>query len=182
LDYQPDDEEGQEGQEGQEERPPQPQTKKVKIQARAMVFPVLVQELVKGAMEYLTTLSMADMDEEDRRIVLKQADRMDYEPWQIQVGPELWNAFLKIVPRGATLATVVHKFAGKDPKFVHKILADTIEAVHRNEDPLSPREAIAELMADLESPAPDEDAEWSEGDDDESWRGEDEDQDMEDYT
>jgi hypothetical protein len=132
-------------------------------------------------MEYLTTLSMADMDEEDRRIVLKQADRMDYEPWQIQIGPELWNAFLKIVPRGATLATVVHKFAGKDPKYVHKILADTLEAVHRNEEPLSPREAIAELMADLESPAPEENAEWSENDD-ESWGGDDENQDMEDFT
>jgi hypothetical protein len=164
-----------------EQREEKPKSKRVIIQARAMVFPVLVQELVKGAMEYLTTLGMANMDEQDRNIVLAQADKLDYEPWQIQIGPELWNAFLKIVPRGATLANVVHQFAGKDPKFVHKVLADTIEAVHRNEDPLSPRQALAEMMAELESPSTDE--EWSEAEDDESWRGDDEyDDDMEDYV
>jgi putative NIF3 family GTP cyclohydrolase 1 type 2 len=86
--------------------------------------------------------------------MLQEADRLEDEPWLIQVGPQLWRAFLKIVPRGHSLAEVVAKLAAKEPKLIHKLLSDTLESIKSGEDPAGPRETLTELMAQLEEETP----------------------------
>jgi hypothetical protein len=120
------------------------------VKAQAMVFPVLVQELVKGIMEVLSAHGLEDLDEHDTNVVYSQADRLEDEPWLIQIGPHLWEAFLKIVPRGHQLVDIVANLAAKDPKFIHDLLAQTIEAVHGAQDPEEQRMILSQMMEELE--------------------------------
>tara|TARA_R110000751_G_scaffold45637_2_gene103395 strand:- start:409 stop:2853 length:2445 start_codon:yes stop_codon:yes gene_type:complete len=120
------------------------------VKAQAMVFPVLVQELVKGVMEVLSLHGLEDLDEHDTNVVYSQADRLHDEPWLIQVGPHLWDAFLKIIPKNHQLADVVANLAAKEPEFIHDLLSKTIEAVHSANDPQEQREILAQMMDKLD--------------------------------
>jgi hypothetical protein len=108
----------------EEEQPQQPQPQ---IIAKAFCFPVLCQELSKGVMEVISHHGFKDMDEKTVSTITKHADRMEDEPWLIQVGPELWRRFLKVAPRKAALAQVVAVLATKEPDEVHDILMAVVE-------------------------------------------------------
>lgn len=78
------------------------------IRARAALFPVLIQEIVKGLMEYL-----AHNDEEDpevRRHARGRADHLMGEVWDINVGPALYRKFLGMIPDGK-MRYVPHVYA-----------------------------------------------------------------------
>jgi hypothetical protein len=65
------------------------------IRAQARVFPVLVQELTKALMEYLS--HGEDEDPETRRYVHGKADTLDAEQWDIMLGPGMWRRFLRAI-------------------------------------------------------------------------------------
>lgn len=121
-----------------------------KIRAIAMCFPILIQELVKGAMELLSHHGLADLDEVSTSRVLKTADVLTDEPWLIQVGPHIWRSFLKIVPKGSDLAMVVAKLARQDPKFIHDLLSQTIEELHQGRDPANQRQILQDMIDEIE--------------------------------
>lgn len=121
-----------------------------KIRAIGSNFPILIQELVKGVMEILSHHGLADLDETTTRRVLQASDVMTDEPWLIQIGPHIWRSFLKIVPKNSDLATIVAKLATKDPDFIHDILSKTIEEVHANRDPQVQRQALQDMIDDIE--------------------------------
>lgn len=125
-----------------------------RVIARAINFPVLVQELVKGTMELLSHHGLEDLSKEQLVGIYQEADRLEDEPWLIQVGPQLWRAFLKIVPRGHSLADVMSTLAVQEPKLIHKLLSDTLESINSGQDPAGPREALTELMVQLEAETP----------------------------
>lgn len=60
-----------------------------KIEAKAIIFPVLVQELSKGVAELISHHGFEDDEEEEIENIIKHSDKMEYEPYQIQIGPEL---------------------------------------------------------------------------------------------
>lgn len=120
------------------------------IQAVGMNFPVLIQELVKGAMEVLSHHGLSDLDQQTTRRVLDAADVLTDEPWLIQVGPHIWRSFLKIVPKKSDLATIVAKLATKDPKFIHDLLSQTLEDLHQERDPAEQRQIMQDMMDDIE--------------------------------
>lgn len=62
------------------------------IHAQAMVFPVLIHELVKGVMEVLSTHGLPD-DEKLTEYVMGKADFMNAEPWDMRLGPAIWERF-----------------------------------------------------------------------------------------
>jgi hypothetical protein len=64
-----------------------------KIIARAVNFPILVQELVKGVMELISMHGLPE-DEKLRNEVLSQADSLEDESWDIRFGPEIWKKIL----------------------------------------------------------------------------------------
>jgi len=125
-----------------------------RVVARAINFPVLVQELVKGTMELLSHHGLEGLSKEQLIGIYQEADRLEDEPWLIQIGPQLWRAFLKIVPRGHSLSDVVATLAVQEPKLIHKLLSDTLESLKSGQDPAGPREALTELMAQLEAETP----------------------------
>jgi hypothetical protein len=67
----------------------------VVIVAEAVCFPVLVQEIVKGLMEYITY--DADEDPELRKQVHDQTDTIGNEGWDIKLGPPVWRQLLASV-------------------------------------------------------------------------------------
>ena len=65
-----------------------------KIHAQAIVFPVLIHELSKGAMEILSTHGLPE-DEKIREFVMSKADSVNLEPWDMRLGPALWEKFTR---------------------------------------------------------------------------------------
>lgn len=63
------------------------------IKAQAVIFPVLVQELVKGLMEYLSHED--DADPETRKYASGKADTLGGEQWEIMLGPGAWRRFMR---------------------------------------------------------------------------------------
>lgn len=66
------------------------------IYAQAMVFPVLIHELVKGVMELLSAHGLP----KNKRIgeyVINKADFLAAEPWDMRLGPGLWSRFTNMI-------------------------------------------------------------------------------------
>lgn len=69
---------------------------KAVIYAQAMVFPVLINELVKGVMELLSAHGLP----KNKRIgeyVINKADFLAAEPWDMRLGPGLWSRFTNMI-------------------------------------------------------------------------------------
>lgn len=66
------------------------------IEAKAWIFPVLIHELVKGVMELLSSHGLPK-DEKTRNYVIGKADYIDAEPWDMRMGPALWERFTKLI-------------------------------------------------------------------------------------
>lgn len=97
------------------------------VQAKGVIFPVLVQELVKGAMEVLTYHHLSELDPEVAEEIIRHADKLQDEPFQIQVGPELWRRLLAVA-NSATKGTdieisdVIAALSVRPPEEVHNII------------------------------------------------------------
>lgn len=72
---------------------PSKENPKVKIIAQAMVFPVLIHELVKGVMEVLSAKGLPK-NKKMGKFVIDKADFLAAEPWDMRIGPALWSRFI----------------------------------------------------------------------------------------
>lgn len=62
------------------------------IYVQAMVFPVLIHELVKGVMELLSAHGLPK-NKKIGQFVIDKADYLAAEPWDMRIGPALWTKF-----------------------------------------------------------------------------------------
>jgi len=62
------------------------------IHAQAVVFPVLIHELVKGVMEILSMHGLPE-DQKLTEYVLGKADYINAEPWDMRLGAPIWERF-----------------------------------------------------------------------------------------
>jgi hypothetical protein len=69
---------------------------KAKIYAQALVFPVLIHEIVKGVMELLSAHGLPK-DKKVCEYVINKADFLAAEPWDMRLGPALWERFTDII-------------------------------------------------------------------------------------
>lgn len=69
---------------------------KAVIHAQAMVFPVLIHELVKGVMEILAAHGLPS-NKKIAKFVIDKADFMAAEPWDMRLGPGLWERFTNLI-------------------------------------------------------------------------------------
>jgi hypothetical protein len=75
---------------------PTTENPKAVIEAEAMIFPVLIHELVKGVMELLS----AHGSPKDKKLgdyVIDKADFLAAEPWDMRIGPALWDRFTNCI-------------------------------------------------------------------------------------
>lgn len=113
------------------------------VDARAHIFPVLVQELSKGVMEILSLHGLSSLDDQTYDEVIGQADRLEHEPWLIQAGPELWRKLLAIKPRTIPLGKLVAKLASLKPDALHHFLDAVVK------DPEWAKELIEKLFGQV---------------------------------
>ena len=69
-----------------------PQDELVTISAQGVIFPVLLSELIRGLMELFSSHGLPK-ERERANYVLKKADYIKAEPWQMRIGPYMWNIF-----------------------------------------------------------------------------------------
>jgi hypothetical protein len=86
---------GGEGQMGQEEI--DTETDPPTVKARAMTFPLLVHELVKGVYEVFGTHGLPD-DPRQQEMVMKAEDTLPAEIWDSRLGPIFWEKFMEAYP------------------------------------------------------------------------------------
>lgn len=71
---------------------PSKKNPKAVIHAQAMVFPVLIHEIVKGVMELLSANGLPS-DKKLSEYVTNKADFVAAEPWDMRIGPAIWGRF-----------------------------------------------------------------------------------------
>tara|TARA_R110000822_G_scaffold13252_1_gene47166 strand:- start:279 stop:1685 length:1407 start_codon:yes stop_codon:yes gene_type:complete len=67
------------------------------VKAKGLMFPILVHELYKGVMEYVSAHGLPsdpDMAEE----VIGMEDTLPAEVWDLRLGPIIWEKFLEVYP------------------------------------------------------------------------------------
>ena len=69
---------------------------KAVIHAQAMVFPVLIHELVKGVMELISGHGLPK-NKKMGEYVIGKADFLAAEPWDMRLGPGIWERFTKMI-------------------------------------------------------------------------------------
>ena len=99
-----------------------------KVHAEGKCFPVLCQELFKGAMELLSSYGINKLGKEELGTVLNHADRLEDEPWLIMVGPALWRKFLNVIPKEIQLSDLIKGISEDTPENVQEV----VKAVIRN--------------------------------------------------
>jgi hypothetical protein len=97
------------------------------VVARAVIFPILVQELSKGIMELLNIHGYSELPPDLQQVIIEYGDEVEDEPWLIQIGPPLWKKFLSVMPRGIPLGQIIMQFAMLEPDDVHRIIDLTID-------------------------------------------------------
>lgn len=75
---------------------PTKENPKAVIHAKAMVFPVLIHELVKGVMELISAHGLPK-NKKIAKFVINKADFLAAEPWDMRLGPALWERFTKLI-------------------------------------------------------------------------------------
>jgi hypothetical protein len=91
------------------------------IDSRAIVFPILAQEMSKGVAELLSHHGL-DIDDDQKQQVLDRADDIRLEPYLIQIGPALWRKFLKVRPRDIELAEIIRSLLFKIRMICNRLL------------------------------------------------------------
>jgi len=67
------------------------------IRAKGLMFPILVHELYKGVMEYVSAHGLpSDPDMADE--VIGMEDTLPAEIWDLRLGPVIWEKFLEVYP------------------------------------------------------------------------------------
>lgn len=75
---------------------PSKENPKAIIHAQAMVFPVLIHELVKGVMELISSHGLPK-NKKIAKYVINKADFLAAEPWDMRLGPAIWERFTKLI-------------------------------------------------------------------------------------
>ena len=67
------------------------------IRAKGLMFPILVHEIYKGVMEYVSAHGLpSDPDMADE--VIGMEDTLPAEVWDLRLGPVIWEKFLEVYP------------------------------------------------------------------------------------
>ena len=81
------------------------------VVAKATNWQLLAKELVKGTAELICLHGLSQLSEDTYRRVLDVTDRLEFEPWMLQSGSELWRRLLASLPDDAVIARVLMDLA-----------------------------------------------------------------------
>jgi hypothetical protein len=99
----------------------------LRVVARGWNWSLLCHELVKGTAELICLHGLNTLDDQTYAKVIAATDRIEYEPWMLPTGAELWRRILALLPRGASLAHVLMHLARLSPSSLHALLNAVME-------------------------------------------------------
>jgi hypothetical protein len=114
------------------------------VVGRGTNWQLLTKELVKGTAELICLHGLNNLSEDTYCEVMEATDRIDYEPWMLQTGGELWRRLLDVVPDGRAMANVLMCMARLSPKSLESLMLAVIE------QPEWARELLARLTDETE--------------------------------
>ncbi len=97
------------------------------VSAKGITWQMLTKELVKGTAELICLHGLSQLQDRTYRHVIEAADRLEFEPWLLQSGGELWRRLLAAVPDGSSIAHVLMHLARLPAEAMQSIIADVIE-------------------------------------------------------
>jgi hypothetical protein len=97
------------------------------VSAKGITWQMLTKELVKGTAELICLHGLSQLQDSAYRQVIEAADRLEFEPWLLQSGGELWRRLLAAVPDDCSIAHVLMHLARLPAEAMQSIIADVIE-------------------------------------------------------
>ena len=91
-----------------------------KIEAYGINFPVLIHELSKGVIDFITTAGVPNFENDgvtpdELRYIYSEADKYSHEQWHYFFGPTLWRALLSTADVGSDeLIPIIRKMSELD--------------------------------------------------------------------
>ena len=122
------------------------------IKARGMVFPVLVHELCKGAMEILSNNGLPKQ-ENIAKYVIDKADFIQAEPWDMRFGPAIWRKFCDAIPdEDFKLKHYIYtELVSMEPDYFFSLMKEIIAGTKKGKHTISKMaEAIKQELAEDE--------------------------------
>jgi hypothetical protein len=114
----------------------------VDVVARATNWYFLAKELVKGTAELICLHGLANLNDDVYHDVIRHADKIEYEPWMLQTGGELWRRLLGVLPATTPLQSTLMHLARLPAAVLERFMLAVIE------EPESAREQLARLSAE----------------------------------
>jgi hypothetical protein len=103
----------------------------LEVVAKGPNFFLLSKELVKGTAELICLHGLNTLDDDTYQHVIYRADRIEWEPWMLQTGGELWRRLLTVVPHGTPLAELLMHLARLSPSVLESVMLAVIEQPDR---------------------------------------------------
>ncbi|MHC5539344.1 hypothetical protein ACYOEI_14090, partial [Singulisphaera rosea] len=97
------------------------------VVGRGTNWQLLTKELVKGTAELICLHGLIHLSDETYGQVVSSADGVDFEPWMLQTGGELWRRFLAVLPAGRPLAEMLMHVSRLPAKSLETLLIAVIE-------------------------------------------------------
>jgi hypothetical protein len=97
------------------------------VAAKGTNWQILTKELVKGTAELLCLHGLNRLSDDTYQSVMDAADRIEFEPWMLQTGGELWRRLLAVIPNGRPLAGVLMHLARLPAKSLESVMLAVIE-------------------------------------------------------
>lgn len=88
---------------------------------------LLTKELVKGTAELICLHGLNHLSDATYQQVIEAADGVDYEPWMLQTGGELWRRLLAVMPSGRPGAEILMHLARLPAKSLETLILAVIE-------------------------------------------------------
>jgi len=111
----------------------------LQVVARGTNWYLLAKELVKGTAELICLHGLNHLGDDAYEQVMHHADRIEFEPWMLQTGGELWRRLLAVLPDGHSLADMLMHLARLPAPALERLMLAVIE------QPECARELLREL-------------------------------------
>jgi hypothetical protein len=98
-----------------------------RVVGRGWVWPILSHELVKGTVELICMHGLNQLDSTTYHDVLQAADRIEYEPWMLQVGSELWRRLLPLLPDTRPVSEMVMHMSRLPARSLERLMFAVVE-------------------------------------------------------
>lgn len=146
------------------------------VVARAVFFPALIHEIIKGVMEIMGTQGLPD-DPRSAEMVMSKTDTLPAEVWDLRLGPVIWERFRSAYPERLGNEDMVHiqnylfsRFSALDSEEFFKVSKEILKGSDLGKDIL--QRMVDQIIEDLRNEDYEEDQYDREyGDDDDGLGG-----------